>query len=243
MTLTREHITLTLGISLPLNESLNSLNPDIKSHIIYEQLLYESFVDSVKKYAGEKWDKVVTTLKDWKDAAVILGKIITDPTTLQNFSNNFWKTFKTGLLLKLKTLLQKTGLDNYIPQIETLVDSITSLTGWKKFLAATSIASITQYIVSKLSTLSAEGLTKWIKAYFSENALSTILDKLTDFSTYVGWLQPIIKGTEVLYSILKPTIDKFKFAFSVKPQVTETIKNNQLKQIIKEELNKILANR
>jgi hypothetical protein len=239
MTLTREHITLTLGISLPLNESLN----DLKTRIIHEQMLYESFLDSLKQYAGDKWGKIVTTIKDWKDAAVVLGKVLTNPKTLQNFSDNFWKTFKSGLLKKLNNLLKKLGLDSFIPQVEATVNSITSLTGWKKFLAATSIASITEYIVSKLSNLSAEGLSKWIKAYFSENALSTIIEKLTDFSTYVGWLQPIIKGTEILYDILKPTIDKFKFAFDVTPQPTETINKHQLKQIIKEELNKILVNR
>jgi hypothetical protein len=230
MNLTREHIIFTLGIELPLNESLDTLSEDLKKRIIFEQMIYESFIDSIKKYASEKWNKVVTTITDWKDAAVILGKVITDPTILQNFSNNFWKTFKAGLLNKLFDLLKKLKLDSYIPQIQKVINNITSLTGWKKFLAATSIASISQYIISKLSTLSAEGLVKWIKAYFSEDALSTILGKLTDFSTYVGWLQPIIKGTEILFDILKPTINKFKTAFNLKLNPIPQTENNMKKE-------------
>jgi predicted house-cleaning noncanonical NTP pyrophosphatase (MazG superfamily) len=244
MNLTREHIIFTLGIDLPLNESLDNLSEDLKKHIISEQMIYENFIDSIKKYASEKWNKAVTTITDWKDAAVILGKVITNPTILQNFSDNFWKTFKTGLLNKLFDLLKKLKLDSYIPQIQKVINDITSLTGWKKFLAATSIASISQYITSKLSTLSAEGLVKWIKAYFSENALSTILGKLTDFSTYIGWLQPIIKGTEILFDILKPTIDKFRTAFNLKvnpiPQTENNMKKELLEKIIKEEIQNIL---
>jgi hypothetical protein len=244
MTLTKEHINLTLGINLPLNESfnLNLLNEDLKKQILFEQLLYESFIDSIKNYAKEKWDKAVDTIKDWKDAAVILGKVISDSKILQNFSDNFWKTFKSGLLIKIKNILKKLNLDKFIPQIENLVNKITSLTGWKKFLAAVSIASITEYIISKISEFSAEGLTKWIQTYFSDPILSKITDKLTDFTSYVSWLQPIIKGTEILFNVLKPTIEKFKFAFNLKPaKMTENkMKKSQLHQLIREEIQNIL---
>lgn len=243
MNLTREHIIFTLGIELPLNESLDNLSEDLKKRIISEQMVYENFIDSIKKYASEKWDKVVTTITDWKDAAVILGKVITDPKTLSNFSDQLWKYFKRSILDKLINLLKKLKLDSYIPQIEEIVDKITNLTGWQKFLAAASLASITQYIITKLSNLSAEGLTKWIKSYFSSEVISTITSKLTDFSTYVGWLQPIIKGTEILYDILKPIIDKFKYAFDLKskmPTQTENKMNKDLlKQLIREEMSKL----
>ena len=243
MNLTREHIIFTLGIDLPLNESLDNLSEDLKKHIISEQMIYENFIDSIKKYASEKWDKIITTITDWKDAAVILGKVITDPSTLSNFSDQLWKYFKRGILGKLIDLLKKLKLDSYIPQIQEVVDKITNLTGWQKFLAATSIASITQYIITKLSNLSTEGLLKWIKAYFSDNIISTITSKLTDFSTYVGWLQPIIKGTEILFNVLKPIIDKFKFAFNLKSKITPQTENNMkkelLKKIIKEEIAKL----
>lgn len=243
MNLTREHIIFTLGIDLPLNESLDNLSEDLKKRIIYEQMIYENFIDSIKKYASEKWNKVITTITDWKDAAVILGKVITDPSTLSNFSDQLWRYFKRSILGKLIDLLKKLKLDSYIPQIQEVIDKITNLTGWQKFLAATSIASITQYIITKLSNLSADGLLKWIKSYFSDNIISTITSKLTDFSTYVGWLQPIIKGTEILYDILKPTIDKFKTAFSLKfnstPQTENNMKKELLKKIIKEEIAKL----
>ena len=243
MNLTREHIIFTLGIDLPLNESLDNLSEDLKKRIIFEQMIYENFIDSIKKYASEKWDKVVTTITDWKDAAVILGKVITDPKTISSFSDQLWRNFKNNILKKLIDLLKKLKLDNFIPQVTGVVDKITNLTGWQKFLAAASIASITQYIITKLSNLSAEGLLKWIKSYFSDNIIFTITSKLTDFSTYVGWLQPIIKGTEILFDVLKPTIDKFKTAFSLKsnptPQTENNMKKELLKKIIKEEIAKL----
>ncbi len=44
MNLTREHIIFTLGIDLPLNESLDNLSEDLKKHIISEQMIYENFI-------------------------------------------------------------------------------------------------------------------------------------------------------------------------------------------------------
>ena len=243
MNLTREHIVFTLGIDLPLNESLNNLSEDLKKYIILEQIIYENLIDSIKKYVGEKWNKVITAITDWKDAAVILGKVIIDPKTLSNFSDQLWKNFKRNILNKLFDLLKKLKLDNYIPQIQEVVDKITNLTGWTKFLVAASLASITQYIITKLSNLSAEGLTKWIKAYFTDSIIDTITSKLTDFTTYISWLQPIIKGTEILFDVLKPIIDKFKYAFSLKinptSQTENTMKKSELKKLIKEEIAKI----
>ncbi len=245
MNLTREHIIFTLGIDLPLNESLDNLSEDLKKHIISEQMIYENFIDSIKKYASEKWNKAVTTITGWKDAAFLIGKTIDNPELLTSLFHQIWKNFKRNTYTKFKSLLEKTGLKDYIPIVNKVIDKITALTGWQKFLAAISVASITTYIVTKLSSLSVEGLKKWIIAYFSDEALNNIFSKLTDFSTYVGWLQPIIKGTEILFDILEPIIEKFKTkAFSLKlnptPQTENNMKKELLKKIIKEEIQNIL---
>ena len=40
-------------------------------NIIYEQIMYESFLSTVKDFAKDKLNKVVNDVKDWKDAAVV----------------------------------------------------------------------------------------------------------------------------------------------------------------------------
>lgn len=211
--LTNEHITHVLGIELPLNES-RYINEDLYTRIINEQLLYENFLDTVKNFAKEKIDKVIDTIHDWKDAAVMIYKVISNPTLLQNFTNNFWKTFQQNTLKQFYELLKKAGLNNFIPTIEKIVTTIINLKGWQKFLAATGIAAITKYIIEKLKNLPTDKLKAFIANYLSETALSTMIAKLTDFRTYMGYLDPIIKGVQFFYEMLKPTLDKFKQALT-----------------------------
>jgi hypothetical protein len=111
------------------------------------------------------------------------------------------------------------------------------------------------YITSKLSNLSAEGIKKWILAYFSDEIVNKIISKLTDFSSFVGWLQPIIKGTEIIFNILKPALDRLQRGneinqISPKPSPTTEsfnaltkntpMKKTILEQLIREEIKNIL---
>ena len=56
--LSKEHIKNVLGIDVTLNES-SQLSEDVIGRIIEAQLLYESFLDSLKNYAKEKVNQAV----------------------------------------------------------------------------------------------------------------------------------------------------------------------------------------
>ena len=248
MNLSREYIVEVLGIDIPLNESL-SLNRELQRKILNEHLLYESFLTSLKDYAKDKVNKVVDTIKDWKDAAAALFKVISDPQDLGNFVNSFWKSFKSSTLTKFYGFLDKIKLGNLKKTIQNLIDSITNLSGWKKFLAATAIGSIIYYIVVKLKDLPAKEIKNFIAKYVSGGVLKDVLGKLTNFKSYLGWLQPIIKGSEIFHQILSPTIDKFKSIFQSKfrlykgdkDTVNENNKlNNKLNKMKKSEFKKLI---
>jgi hypothetical protein len=199
-----------LGIDVPLTESIR-----LNEQILAEQLLYESFLTSITDFAKDKLNKAVTTVSDWKDAGVVLAKVLSNPNLLEKFSNIYWNRFTQTTLKKLKDLLNKYKLpDLYTKYIDPAIQSISSLTGWKKFLAATGIGSIVEFIIDHISGLGVDKITDYVKKYLSTSAVSDILKKLTDFRSYVGWLEPIIKGVETFYKALKPVIDKFRDAFS-----------------------------
>jgi len=214
-----KHVRYVLGINIPLNENL--ISEELKREILYEQMLYEDFLGSIKNFVGDKWEKGVTTITDAKEAAVFLGKILSNPQLLSNFTGNYWKRIKRTQLQGLYGILEKIKLDKLVIMIKDFVNKITSLDGWKKFLLATAVGSLITYITTKLSAIGTivagsvelsgitDKLSSFISEYISDNALGVIISKLTDVKSYLGWLAPIIGGIQTLYISLKPTIDKF----------------------------------
>ena len=229
MNLSRNHIIFTLGIPVPLNESIQ-LSKELTLRILQEQLLYETFLDSIKNYASEKYNQVVTTIKDWKDAAVVLGKVLAD----SNLLNDFLKPLErriVKLIQPLTDFLKKNKLDSFVETITNFIDKIKSLEGWKKFMALVSVGSIITYILEKLKSLGPDVIKDFISKTFSSNFITDIVGKLTDFKSYLGWLQPIVKGVEIIFNFLKPLIEAFAAAFkSGSKFATKLIKENNLTQ-------------
>jgi hypothetical protein len=251
MELTNKHIIYTLGINTPtLTEYLNG-NKNSLQLIMEEQMLYESFMDSIKTYAKEKWNKTITTIKDWKDTAAAVYQMIASG----KIEELIGPVFRYGIKIPVKilqALLDKTGLGElYKKYVLPIINKLSQLKGWKGFIVTLSIGSIIKYITTKLSHLSSDGLKKWILAYFSDNIIENIISKLTNFSTFISWLQPIIKGTEIIFDILKPSLDRIKSGEEIgkmlQPKTNENLnfnknkmKNETLKNLIKEEIKNIL---
>jgi len=200
----------------------------IENKMLNEHMLQEAFLDSVRDYANEKYNQVITKINDWKDAAAIIGKVISNPTILDRFSDNVWYDFKRNILSKLIAFLEKIGLKDLINQINIVVNKITNLKGWQKFLAATGIGAIANYILEKMTTFSPSAIRTFIGSYLSDSGLKNIISKLTDFKSYLGWLQPIIKGVDMLYSVLKSTINKFKSNNQLFSQSVNLIKKENM---------------
>lgn len=254
--MTKEHIIYTLGINVPtLTESLNK-NKNSLQLILEEQMLYKSFIGSIKTYAKDKWDKTISTITDWKDVAVAVGKSITS-NKISELTNFAYRYGIKNHLETLKSILDKIKLSKlYEDYVRPFIKKIGSIEGWKGFLLTLGIGSIITYITTQLSKLSAETMTQWIYKYFSGQAIVDITSKFINFTSFVGWLQPIIKGTKIIFDILKPSISRLNTTYGVspKPSITElisskslniynknkTMKNEQLKKLIKEEIKNLL---
>ena len=236
MYLSKEHINFTLGISIPLNESVY-LSKSVKLHIIQEQLLYETFLDSIKNYASEKYNQTITTIKDWKDTAAVMGKILSNADLLNDFLKPLEERVKR-LIQPLTDFLKKQNLGSWVEKIKEVFTKIKSLMGWKRFISLTTLGSIITYIITNLSP---EKIVVYLTKFFSSSSemLTAITDKLTDFKSYLGWLQPIIGGVESIYKFLKPLIEEFNIAlksgnkFATK-LIKENMKTQQLRKLIRE---------
>jgi len=229
MNISREHIAFTLGIPIPLNESVN-VSESLRLRIIHEQLIYESFLDSIKTFAKEKFNQVITTIKDWKDAAVIMGKVLSNGDLLNDFLKPLERRVEK-LIQPLTDFLKKIKLDSFIEKIKQFIDKIKPLQGWKKFMALVTTGSIITYIVEKLKSLAPDAVKDFLTKYFSPTFVEDVLGKLTDFQSYLGFLQPIVKGVEIIFNFLKPLIEAFAVALKSGGKfATKLIKENKMKK-------------
>lgn len=208
--LSRHHIKYVLGIDIPLNESYQ-LNEFQYKQIIEAQLLYESFLDTIKNAVNDKVGK----FKEWKDTLVAMIGILSNKQKLNNFSTLYWKRFRTNTKDLLINALNKLGLSKLAEKFENLVDKITSLQGWQKFMAATAVGSIVTFVLDNIKNFPSDQLKDYVSSYLTDNALSDILAKLTDIQSYLGWLSPIIKSAKVFYDSIKKILGSSFKAFQM----------------------------
>lgn len=211
MELNWKHNKYILGIDMiPLNEN-EYLNPTLFNLIREEQIIYESFLSTIIDFAKDKISQTVDNIKDWKDAAVVFAKILSNAELLNDFLSPLRRRVE-AVLKKFKEFLKKIGLDSLFEKINTILDKANGLKGWKKLLVYLSLGGILSYVVEKGKSLSKEKIKEYITNFLSVDFIKVILDKLIDWKSYVGWLGPIIGGVSTLYKFLEELLNKFSDA-------------------------------
>jgi hypothetical protein len=205
--LSREHIKYVLGIDISLNESISN---DTARLIVERQLLYETFLDTIKDAAKETWSKVVTKINDLTSAATVLGRVLSNKEKLAGFTNNLLNRFKKGPLKELRPILEKLGLSDLMKQVENVYDKVQAIKiPWQKLLVTTGIYAIGKYIVDVARSFPGEKIKEFILQYFSDKGLGEIISKLSNFTSFLSWLTPIIKTVDIVFNILEPSIQRF----------------------------------
>lgn len=215
--LSRDHIKYVLGIDVSLNESV-SFTEEQYILIIERQLLYESFLDSIKKYAGEIKDTFLKGFNDFKDFASTLYRIINDKLST-NFADSLLRTFINSDIKKsIDTILQKIGqqdlLNNLISKVKTISNPIS------KLIAAIGFTTVSKFFYDKFKDLDLtkenikQQVISYLKNFLSDTAIETLEGFFTGgFSTLRQWLEKIGIGAATIYNTIKGTIEKYKDAF------------------------------
>ena len=223
---------------------LPSYRDEYIKNIITEQIIFESFLSTVKDFAKDKLGKAVNTIKDWKDAAAVFSQVLSSKELLDDFLKPLERLVQKQLQ-KLYGILKKVKLDSVVKKIEEFFKKITSLDGWKKLFALIAIGGIALYAANKLPV---DGIQSWITKTLGTDFIQTITSKLIDWKSYIGYLGPIVGGGAIIFKLLEPLLTKFKEALkSTSSFATKLIKENkrimkksQFKNIIKEQLLDIL---
>ena len=214
---------------------LPSYRDEYSKNIITEQIIFESFLSTVKDFAKDKLGKAVNTIKDWKDAAVVFSQVLSSKELLNDFLKPLERLVQKQLQ-KLYGILNKIKLDSIVKKIKEFFKKITSLDGWKKLFALIAIGGIALYAANKLPV---DGIQSWITKTLGTDFIKTITSKLINWKSYIGYLGPIVGGGAIIFKLLEPLLAKFKEALkSTSSFATKLIKEN--KRIMKKSLLKNL---
>jgi hypothetical protein len=221
------------------------MDSSIEYNILQERLLQEAFLDSIKNYAKDKLNQTVDTIKDWKDAAVVFGKILSNEELLKDFLPPLQRRFE-NTLKSLYDFLKKIGLDSFINIIDDIKNKILSLEGLKKLLALTGIGAIAYYVVNFIKSLPKDEISMYIKNNLSVDFFNTLVSSsvLASWSSFVGVLQPVIKGVQAIYGFLKDLTLAFSNALkSDSTWATKLVRENKmnnLRELIRQAITKAL---
>lgn len=159
------HVRYVLGVKTPLNESLE--NPILLKEIVEKQLIFESFMDSLKKYLGNSFNKIVSVIKSPFDIAVLIKNLVTNPKLLESVLNTYKNKIKTEVDKFKKILL---SVSEVIKKIVEAIKKIPANVFQKFGLAVEKIITFYESIVAKI--------TKYFKA-----TIDFVENKIGD-----GWL-------------------------------------------------------
>ena len=221
MELSKKHIIYTLGIPV---SNVTYINEELRLTILQEQLLYETFLDTIKDFAKDKLDKAVNTITDWKDAAAVFAKILASPELLKDFLTPLLRLVNTHLQTLYK-VLEKIKLSSVVEKIKKLVEKVSDLDGWKQLLILIALGGIALYAATKLPL---NGIEAYIAKIIGDNLIETIISKLFDWKSYIGYIGPIVGGVTIIYTLLKPLLTEFSAALkSDNPFATKLIKEEE----------------
>ena len=112
---------------------LSSHRDEYLKNIISEQIIFESFLSTVKDFAKDKLDKAVNTVKDWKNAAVVFSQVLSSKELLADFLSPLERLVKKQLQ-KLYGILKKAKLDSVLKKIEGFFKKNSKFRGLEKII-------------------------------------------------------------------------------------------------------------
>ncbi len=215
--LSRYHIKYILGIEVSLNEQI-SVSEEQAILIIESQLLYENFLDSIKKFAGDIKSGIVKGFSDFKDFASTLYRVISDGISSQ-FSDSLLRTFNNSDIKKtIDAILQKIDqpelLKNLIDKVKKISNPIA------KLIASIGFTTVVKFFYDKFKDLDLskdnikQQVLQYIKSFLSDSAIEALEGFLTGgFLSLKSWLEKIGIGAATIYNTIKGTINAYKDAF------------------------------
>ena len=221
------YVKNVLGITIPLNEGYSL---SIRKQIINEQLLYETFVDSIKTFLKDKYDKVSQTVKNVYDIMILIKDIVTNPKKLETAIFLAKKNLNTALknltgkitnfLGNVKLTNVSTYLKGFLEKVTNIVNRLVSYDGWKGFILVSGISLLLSYAVKTYVDPILVNTAKFFNEEFMKmfeskmnlfKQLYALVPSAKDIKQIFDWFNSIGATAELITGVFTPISDKIKF--------------------------------
>jgi hypothetical protein len=222
------YVTRVLGISLPVNESGDTIiSEELRRHILEEHMLLENFIKSVaanlKKGAGEMKNLLLAFYNMAKDKT---GSAISSwNKIIMRLINELAQKLKKAL--EIASDLPKVGgaAAKLLQKLNAAIKAFTgSDSSWKKVIAGASIVVGLAWIKEKIGELideivgaadprqlaKGEILNKISKfllgsvtKFFGEDFIANVMEHVADVKKWLGWIGPLVGGASFVASTLQ----------------------------------------
>jgi hypothetical protein len=229
------YVKNVLGINVPLNETYSL---SLRKQIINEQLLYETFLDSIKTFLKDKYDKVVDTVRSVYDVMILIKDIIINPNKLQtaiflakkNLNNSLKNltTKITNFLNRVNITNITTYLKNFLDKVRNIINKLVNYDGWKGFILVSGISlllsyAVTTYIdpilVNTQKFFNKELMTAFESKMNLFKQLNAMIPAAKDIKQIFDWFNTIGATADLITSIFTPISDKIKIGDKLTQQI------------------------
>jgi len=232
-----EYITGVLGVPLPLDESgtPTPLTEELRQQILQEQMLFEGFWDDAVQKVKQAGSAIGARFLDAAEGIKKFGKegwniiqqlyrVATNPELIDQFAGAIWRYTKRkvsdvkNVLQQLAQKLGEWGMPTFgdmagkaLDQFNKIIESVGSLTGWKKAVGYAGFALAFRWLWDKVADF-IEPYKEWMEKI--QNAGAAVIDE------FKSWLEDHVKEklTSFIETHFKGIVDKLtSVASGVKP--------------------------
>lgn len=206
-----DYITKTLGIVVPIAEDGSTIiSEELRDQIIQEHLLFEGFLDSMKKWVKDKAGEVPNLFKS-------IYKIMKDSSLSENFSDLIMKNVIDPAVKKIRAAAEfvKRGAaqlgQSILNAIDKAMNFITSIpSGWKSLVASMTVAVVFKKVAGYTGDkLVGKAVSKVVKELMDFDFFKKAMEKISSFESWLKNLAGPVGGVMIVANALAPATKEF----------------------------------
>ena len=226
------YVTKVLGIQVPLSESGSvEYTAELREHVLSEQMVFEAFMDTMKKWVKQKAGEVPNLFKS-------IYKLMKNSETIGPFVDLIESEVIDPMINNVRKALEKikrssTGIAQKIIEYVNSASGYLSKTAdsWKKVLLAITVAVLLKKLAYALPSAAAEKGLEQAKSFLALDILKKAASESASFEKWLGFMTGAVGTVAYVASTISPATEKFMSKIENKMALREKFSPDDFKDV------------